>query len=640
MNRQPIKFRSNPNEDLRYRNFRIREDDINKEERTVRLSFSSEHPVQIFEDTVEILVHEKDAVILDFLTSGFAPFLDNHDRSKQMGVIESVEMDYEAKRGNALVRFSKRKDADEIFQDILDGIRRNISVGYKVLDYKLEEEKSLTRVMVTKWEPLEVSIVSIPADVTVGVGRSYRDLKGEEEMRLRNSQNSGAEEFPPPQGNVSKRDGGGSAPPSVPVAVPVDEKAAAERAAKTITERNQKIMELGKRHKLERTAYEAILTGLSVEAAKDLMLEKMESGTREQPFAGEVKSDAPEKELKNYSFIRLCNAIHTKNFKNAGFERAIHQEMIDKYGESGHGGYRFPTNLPVAVPRALLNQRAISIGDYSSPGTGGGNLVHKVYMPFVDMLFTALILQNLGATFISDLKGIVEFAKLKSYSTGSWIGEDDDSSASTSEFETIKMQPYSISGYDYITRMALNQSSEDLEMLVRWNLIRGIKKNLEKAALDGSGDSDQPKGRINITGINTVDFAADGEPTFAEMVEMEEMVDTDDALFGALKYLITKSMKYHLRTTLDFSTSAAARPIADKGKINEYPYIHSNLCPAKKAIFGNWSDLLVGIWGAPELLAERDTRKGGLKLSMFMDMDVNVRHPESFCIGAKPSSSS
>jgi hypothetical protein len=49
---------------------------------------------------------------------------------------------------------------------------------------------------------------------------------------------------------------------------------------------------------------------------------------------------------------------------------------------------------------------------------------------------------------------------------------------------------------------------------------------------------------------------------------------------------------------------------------------------------------LVGIWGAPELLAERDTRKGGLKLSMFMDMDVNVRHPESFCIGAKPSSSS
>ncbi|WP_205855299.1 HK97 family phage prohead protease, partial [Pseudomonas viridiflava] len=73
----------------------------------------------------------------------------------------------------ALVRFSKGQGASEVWEDVVDGIRRNISVGYDPQDAQLERtEGDLKYYRITRWEPCEVSIVSIPADPTVGVGRS------------------------------------------------------------------------------------------------------------------------------------------------------------------------------------------------------------------------------------------------------------------------------------------------------------------------------------------------------------------------------------------------------------------------------------------------------------------------------------
>lgn len=160
-----------------YRTFEIARAELKEDDRTVALSFSSEQPVEQWGwdrgRYIEILDHQPDSVDLTRLKNA-APLLMDHNRTDQVGVIDSAEIDSAAKKGRATVRFGQSARAKEIFQDVKDGIRRLVSVGYRV--YKLVTEKvegEVETLRATRWMPMEISIVSIPADVTVGIGRSH-----------------------------------------------------------------------------------------------------------------------------------------------------------------------------------------------------------------------------------------------------------------------------------------------------------------------------------------------------------------------------------------------------------------------------------------------------------------------------------
>jgi HK97 family phage major capsid protein len=141
--------------------------------RTAELSFSSETPVERSWGT-EILDHGKKSVRLGRLRAG-GPLLVDHDARDIVGVIESVRVDPDL-TGRAVVRFGKSARAEEVFQDVLDGIRRNASVAYVIHDAVEEKTKdsSLPTLRITDWEPYEISLVSVPADTAVGVGRDLR----------------------------------------------------------------------------------------------------------------------------------------------------------------------------------------------------------------------------------------------------------------------------------------------------------------------------------------------------------------------------------------------------------------------------------------------------------------------------------
>ena len=165
-----------------YRSYEIRANDIiSEEDRTVRISVSSEKPVlrsSFFrEPWVETLGHKRGEVNLDRLNDG-APLLFNHDnfsRANRIGVVESATINN--RRIEAVIRLSKRDDVNDIWQDIQDGVLRNISVGYSI------NERTLTRegkgepneFRITDWTPFEVSAVSTPADETIGIGRGLEE---------------------------------------------------------------------------------------------------------------------------------------------------------------------------------------------------------------------------------------------------------------------------------------------------------------------------------------------------------------------------------------------------------------------------------------------------------------------------------
>ena len=166
-----------------------RESIVDENSRLVRLSFSSEEPVtraSFFSDAwVEVLGHGKDEADLERLNNS-APVLYNHDRSEgqnRIGVVERAWI--EDGKGHAEIRLSKRDEVEGIWQDVRDGILRNVSVAYRINERKLQEENKDTADVyrVTSWTPMEISLVDIPADSTVGVGRKLEESPSDETLR-------------------------------------------------------------------------------------------------------------------------------------------------------------------------------------------------------------------------------------------------------------------------------------------------------------------------------------------------------------------------------------------------------------------------------------------------------------------------
>lgn len=157
-------------------------DRVDTDSRTVELSFSSETPYgRWFGD--EILCHDEECINLERFNNGLGTVLFNHDRDTVVGHIEKVWL--EDNRGKALVRFDTDEQSETIFQKVQSGTLQGVSVGYAINRYEVLEDEDTKSTngrfngpayVVTDWEPLEISIVSVPADPTVGVGRSAEEI--------------------------------------------------------------------------------------------------------------------------------------------------------------------------------------------------------------------------------------------------------------------------------------------------------------------------------------------------------------------------------------------------------------------------------------------------------------------------------
>ncbi len=173
------------------RSFTIeRADDSAADDRTVELAFASDTPCEHFSyrlyDFIDVkLSMEKQAMRTERLLGG-AALLADHNPQDQIGVVESFTIDAKDGKARAKVRFSKSTRGQEIYQDVVDGIRRNVSVGFSIHKLVLEEENEEGNDLyrADDWEPFELSIVSIPADISVGVGRNAEFSKSIPEPEL------------------------------------------------------------------------------------------------------------------------------------------------------------------------------------------------------------------------------------------------------------------------------------------------------------------------------------------------------------------------------------------------------------------------------------------------------------------------
>lgn len=586
---------------------------ISEEDRTIELAFSSEFEVKRWWG-LEVLGHKKGEVRLDRLRSGTAALLVNHNPDDQVGVVEKGGIEEDGK-GRAVVRFGKSARAEEIFQDVKDKIRRLVSVGYRIHEAKFVEEREggVEVWRMTDWEPMEISIASVPADPSVGVGRSTE----------------APQEVPAPvrkegahtQGEKNRM--GDQEKPTISVDAERKHGSTEEHA------RASAILKMGADYKQRDLAHQAVIEGKTVDQFREVLLQKMNEQTSkplgEQMRAGEV--GLTDKEAKSFSFMKairfLANPHDAQAREAAKFEIECSRAAQDKSGKEAKG---------IMVPNDVLVR---TLSTTTPSGAVGANIIATELAAgsFIELLRKRSFALGRGRK-LAGLVGNLDIPRQKSGATAYWVGEGSAPTASEIGVDKISLTPKTLGAYSDITRRMLLQSTPDAEALTRDDIIKTLALALDNAAIYGSGSSNQPKGVKNWSGINGVDFAA-ANPTFAELVSMESEVAADNADVGSLAYVANAKFRGYAKSTVKFSSTDAT--IWEPGNtINGYECAVTNQLIDGDVFFGNWDDLLIGLWSGIDLMVDQAAlaTSGGVRVIALQDVDINVRHLESFCWGS------
>jgi len=581
---------------VEYRAIHMDKGPIDEEKRTAMIALSSEEPVER-SFGMEVLEHSEEAIDLSFLASGRAPLLMDHDPKQHIGVIESVELDSETRRLRAKVRFGRNGIAAEAFGDVLDGIKANISVGYSIARM---EKRGKDTYVAKSWRPVEASLVSIPADVTVGVGRS-----DEPSQTITVTDNSKVI----PMENVEN-------------AVDV---AAVQAEARKAEQRNAaQIVELGARHNQSEMAQKAIREGKSIEEFRGELLESI--GSQKALQAEEI--GMTNKEVKRFSLLRAINALanpHDRRAQEAAaFEFECSRAAAEQYGRSAQG-----VMLPADVLRNW--KRDLNSTDEASLFTDdyrGGE--------FIDVLRNSSSVMQAGARILNGLSGDVKIPKKATAAASSWVTEGNPVLESEMTVSSVSMTPRHLGAFTDITRQLLQQSSLSVEALVRDDLAQAIALAIDLGALQGPGTGGAPTGIKSTSGINTVDFGTAPVlvPSFAQVVEMETKVAEDNALRGSLAYIMNAAMVGALKTT-EKATGTAQFVVEPGGTVNGYRAIVSNQVASGDAYFGDFDSLLIGFWSGLDILVDpyAGATSGNVRIIAMQTCDVAVRHAVSFCLG-------
>ncbi len=587
------------------------------ENRSFEFPFSSEFPVARYFGN-EVLSHEADAADLARLNDG-APLLFNHNPDKVVGVVERAWIDAKDRRGYAKVRFSRNAFAQEVLSDVRDGILRGISFGYAI--DKMEERGG--DYVATKWQPHEISVVSIPADPGVGIGRSLLTT----DQCLQPSSPKIENEAPAKQ---EIRQAATTASTPIPeMETTPDLEVIRSQAAEAERTRIAAITALGAKHQLQDLARELIDGGRSIDEARAAVLDKLGSTPVETPIRSTdlTTNDVglSDKETKRFSFVRalnyLANPADASARRAAEFEIEVGRAAAAKYERSSNG---------IVVPNEVL-RRDLTAGLPSA----GGNLVADELLSgsFIDLLRNRLALANAGVTMLSGLQGNISIPRQSSASTAYWVGENVAPTESQQAIDQVNMTPKTVGAFVDYGRRLLLQASIDVEAMVRNDLTRVIALELDRAGIYGTGSSNQPLGLVNTTGIGSQTISTYG--TFDEYIGMETDVATANADAGSMRYIINAAARGALKSTAKSASAVAAGFVFENGEINGYPAIVSNQLQNNDALFGDFSMMIMGMWSGLDLTVDpyAGATAGTVRIIALQDVDFAVKQPGAFCYG-------
>ena len=586
-----------------------------EENRTIAMSFASEEPV-LRSFGWEILSHERDDIDFDFIGSGRAPLLLSHDPETQIGVVESATLSETERKSRAVVRFGNGSLASEIFRDVQDKIRANISVGYTITELmKQDETRDGHDVYRAKFQPKEISVVSIPADSQVGIGRAEKPLI---------------------ENNIMEKTEVVAETPNFDAEKVVNERLADR--AKEIKE----MQALGIRHNLRDFADECIHNGTGLFEFREKMLNKIESKPLEvSPDHVDVKP----KEQRKYSLLRALNAASRGDWSGAGFEAEMSQEVGHRQNKTPQGffvpDYAWTGNRNEAE---LEKRTVMTVGTNASGGFFAPQ--EQLGSEFVGALRAKMVMPGLGMRVMSGLTTKITIPKVSAGVTAAFVAEESAVAAVNQTTAQITMQGRTLGCYEDVSRLLLLESDPSIEAIVRDDILSAMADKIESVSIHG-GSGAEPSGIVDTTGIGNIAGGTNGlAPAWATHIPtLVKEVEIDNAALnaGTLGFLTNPKVKSKLASTPKVASTDSVMILNDPwNSLYGYPLaittnVSSTLTKgsssvASALIFGDFSQLILGLWNTPDVLVDPYTNgsKGTIRIVVLQEVDLAVRHAQSF----------
>jgi HK97 family phage major capsid protein/HK97 family phage prohead protease len=574
----------------------------------ITFSLSSEHPVERGFG-LEVLSHDRGAIRMDRLSRGTMPLLVNHNWDDPVGMVDSGEVRDGKLAVNAHLFDTDR--ANEV-RAWLEGGLRNVSVGYRIHD-AVEDRKS-GEFRVTDWEPYEASLVTVPADPTVGLGRADEQVF-EVEVSIPASTADNHEVITMTDQVTA------SAGASADVR---NDSAALERL------RIQTIHKLAEQHKIPSAEREAwISEGVSVDEASRKVLDVLAERGSRNPETSVAAVGLSSKEAKQYSMFKAVRAVLDKNWSKAGLEFEAHKEIAKRVNQNVNENTFY---VPLEVQKRPVAQRDLSVA-----ANGGGYLVETSNQGFIELLRNNSVAFRAGATRLSGLVGNVNIPKQSAAATAYWLASETatiDESQQT--IVQVPMTPKTVGAYTEISRLLLLQSSPDAEGLVMADLAAVTAIAMDKAALHGAGGGGAPQGIVGSSNVGSVTATSIGTNTYGKMLEFQTDLAAANALQGSLAYVTTPIVAGLLAGYPRFANTDT--PVWDGNILNAsmcgLPAFTSNQLEAGYMIFGNWADLIIGEWGvlAVEANPYANFQAGIVGVRAMYTVDIALRRGQSFSV--------
>jgi len=573
------------------------------------LSFplSSETPVERWYGT-EILSHDPKAVRLERIKGGAAPLLFNHNWDDPIGMITGGRVQEGRLYVDATLFDTDR--AKEVAKMIEGGLR-NVSIGYEVNVF--EEDTKKSRYTAVDWSPLEGSIVTVPADISVGLGRAAEEGARPVTVRAAAAQEpQPAQATPPHQGVIMSLEN--NAAPGVNGEPTGGE--AGERL------RIKALQNLARQHKVdEKTVDGWVDGGISVDDACRQVLDIIaERGATKPQSPAALGLSA--KEARNFSLIRAVNAVVDKNWTKAGFEAECSREIMQRMGKQ-------PTDNSFFIPLEV-QKRDLTV----ATANAGGYLVETANQGFIDLLRNRSVLFAMGARRLSGLQGNISVPKQTAAATAYWLA--NEATAITESQQTLGqlvLSPKNVGAYTEISRQLTLQSSPEAEGMVMDDLAKVVALAVDSAGINGSGASGQPTGVISTAGIGSVTGTS---IAYAGIVEFQTDVAASNALAPSCGYVTTPAVAGLLKQRVKFTSTASPMwegTLLD-GNVDGYRAMASNQMPSANLLFGDFQQIIVAEWGVLEVAVNPYAAfaTGIIGIRAFYTCDIGVRYASAFSL--------
>lgn len=581
---------------------------IDEVDRTVELSFASEIPVtREIEGELynEILLCNSDNVDLSRLNDG-APVLIEHDASRQVGIVENARVDMD-KVCRATVRFSALGSANTIFGMILEGIRPKVSVGYNIREYYFEGND----LIVTRWEPYEISSVSTPADNSVGIGRS---LNSNDEITLKDETQIMDE-------NLNQE-------------VITEEVEVQEEVQEVITEEKAVVAE----------DIQEVEVQIEVEAERSIDISSIVDAVKES-----LNKDVEDKRVRELQSISAVLGIDTNeaiknNVSVEEFKRSLNKENqpIDKEIKmeqknviaEGLRSLKGEANELATLDRGSrgysvdMNAMVRSTSDTVSTVTAAGLVKEQLADSYIRELLARTVLGQLPVTVFGGLDGLGNFSipRAKGMNpVARFYAEDEAVVDGFENFDKITLKPTMFAAGMKITKQML-LSNAATERYVTDELLRHCSNGLEQAVF--------AKIALEVPVQTT---AAAGVVDVADIQAAIQKLGVANVDVNRCVAIVHPAMLAKLRQTAVLGNTAAVSMVAghryDMWLNDEVRVIESTFVAQDSIVIGDFSELIFANWNYGQELDFDDTTYRAaqtIAIRSYQYLDTAIAHPEAF----------